>query len=641
MKHQYRKVFYLLLVAMLLGVISSFADGEETVETNAEPAEEISLQVEEVPVSVDNASASEEIQSVQADITIADVEVMPTLEETASVQVEKASEPEVAIQPEPEVTPAPVEATPEPVEITPEPEKTTPEVVEPTPAQVEMTSVSEENTPAPADITSAAVETALSPEESAPAPAEGTPAPVETNPSVGENTSPGEVTSETPEDTTPDTEKPTLSPEIFNIVDGVLTMYNEKNDNKLVSIPDGVRVIGKGAFAEDDILEIVILPDSVEEFQEKAFANCRNLKEIRISQNSGLRIIGSLAFHHCPKIDRSFAGDAEIVADNTFDEATEVTPTPAATSEIEVTPTPTPTDGAEATSTSTNETETTPAPSPTDEEGTAVTPAPTESVTDVPTAEPTENVTETPTAEPTSSPTLEPTKDPYEDIEWEDEGWYDDGGEEASSSASSGKGKKRQTHGKSKNVMTHDYEQVSLLIDADAVQQPMHILTLGGEELELILSDQENEERTFTISVAEKEFPPTDSEQETAAGTMLVLNAVIPDDDMDKNREPLCWQMNGSALLTLNKSDVDYLTFQYGEETITVPTDGFLAGWAYDAMKSRGIAERRFDFTLTMNPEAGECTWAVDVEGEHYDLETDPLSAMYLTGVEYQGGEDG
>lgn len=438
---------------------------------------------------------------------------------------------------------------------------------------------------------------------------------------------------------------PTTVPsiDIFNIVDGVLIIYNEKNENKMVSIPDGVQVIGKGAFEGDSILEVVILPDSVEDIKENAFANCKKLKEIRISQNSGLRIIGRLAFHNCPRVDRSFARDAENIADNAFDEVTEVTSTPAATVETEVTPMPVPTDveGTTPSPTPMDETETTPAPSPTDEAEATATPSPTESVIEDQTAVPTENVTKTSTPESTPSPIPEPAKDPYADIKWEDDDGNDDGREEVRSPESSGKGKKRQTHGKSKSEMTHDYEQVNLLLDSDTVQKPMHILTLGGEELELRLFGQENEERNFTISMAEKEILLTDSKQEVVTGTMLVLNSVIPEEDLDKNREPLFWHMNGSALLTLKKSDVDYLAFQYGEETITVPTKGFLAGWAYDAMKRRGTAERRFDYTLIMNPEISEYIWAVDVEGKHYDLETDSLSAMYLTGVEYQGGEDG
>ena len=45
-----------------------------------------------------------------------------------------------------------------------------------------------------------------------------------------------------------------------------------------VAIPDGVQIIGPGAFWENNKLKSVIMPDSVEEIRGRAFSGCTSLR---------------------------------------------------------------------------------------------------------------------------------------------------------------------------------------------------------------------------------------------------------------------------------------------------------------------------------------------------------------------------
>lgn len=59
-------------------------------------------------------------------------------------------------------------------------------------------------------------------------------------------------------------------------------------------VPDGIRIIGKNAFAENETIRTVTLPDTVVEIGERAFYSCTNLHSVVFP--SGLEIIGDSAF---------------------------------------------------------------------------------------------------------------------------------------------------------------------------------------------------------------------------------------------------------------------------------------------------------------------------------------------------------
>ena len=81
-------------------------------------------------------------------------------------------------------------------------------------------------------------------------------------------------------------------PNDFLIVgDSVLLAY--KGNDKKVTVPDGVRHIGAGAFSGKN-MESVTIPGSVADIGEEAFSDCNNLKELVMDE--GLRQISDRAF---------------------------------------------------------------------------------------------------------------------------------------------------------------------------------------------------------------------------------------------------------------------------------------------------------------------------------------------------------
>lgn len=80
----------------------------------------------------------------------------------------------------------------------------------------------------------------------------------------------------------------------FEIEDGhLISLDDEDEDVKEITIPDGVTHIDEEVFAEWDNLETVIMPDSVVYIGTSAFSGCVDLKNIRFSKN--LRFIGNNA----------------------------------------------------------------------------------------------------------------------------------------------------------------------------------------------------------------------------------------------------------------------------------------------------------------------------------------------------------
>ena len=95
-----------------------------------------------------------------------------------------------------------------------------------------------------------------------------------------------------------------LSPE-FKEIDGIAYTMNGKKlvacsmGKEHVVIPDGVKTIGKYAFANCH-LKSVAIPDSVTEIKESAFACCLNLESVVFGKN--VETIGSNAFEMCASL---------------------------------------------------------------------------------------------------------------------------------------------------------------------------------------------------------------------------------------------------------------------------------------------------------------------------------------------------
>lgn len=320
-----------------------------------------------------------------------------------------------------------------------------------------------------------------------------------------------------------------------------LTLVKYTGSETDVKVPDGIEIIGDGAFKGNATVETVSLPGTVTEIQNEAFAKCTALKKVTIRNENGEE---DILMHRY--VDQNVAERFNLkVAENAFEEADFIW--------IEEEPEP-------------------------------------------------------------------------EEWEESDDFWdgvdFSGGG---SGSSGSGSTKKKTTtttprrHARATSTMTHDYDQVQLV---GATEETMNTLTLGGEELELSL-----EGGVFTLELYDPEHPEASREEHEAMGDTLILTA-----------EGIgSWKINGAVLRKLNKSGVDTLVLQNGKQSVSVPTDGFLAGWVYDELKSRGTAGRRFEYEMRVDENGTH--WQVTVEGKTYELGEDPLAPMYLTGVIIGKGE--
>ena len=78
----------------------------------------------------------------------------------------------------------------------------------------------------------------------------------------------------------------------FIIEDGVLKSY--KGKESILTIPNGIRIIGHGAFSYNSTVERIQFPESLIEIEYEAFYSCRNLKYVDLPHS--LEKIGSHAF---------------------------------------------------------------------------------------------------------------------------------------------------------------------------------------------------------------------------------------------------------------------------------------------------------------------------------------------------------
>lgn len=88
----------------------------------------------------------------------------------------------------------------------------------------------------------------------------------------------------------------------FCIDDGVLWDFRDDDDDRhtRITVPHGVRVIGEAAFADNEFLYHVALPDTVERIERDAFYNCYSLSWVLIPD--GVTYIGPYAFADCPSL---------------------------------------------------------------------------------------------------------------------------------------------------------------------------------------------------------------------------------------------------------------------------------------------------------------------------------------------------
>ena len=88
-------------------------------------------------------------------------------------------------------------------------------------------------------------------------------------------------------------------PALFTVTDGVLTEY-QGTDERTVTLPDGVVVVGERAFLGHEEIEKVVFPASLTTLRNGAFYGCSSLKEIRFDRS--LSFIGDAAFGECTSL---------------------------------------------------------------------------------------------------------------------------------------------------------------------------------------------------------------------------------------------------------------------------------------------------------------------------------------------------
>ena len=378
----------------------------------------------------------------------------------------------------------------------------------------------------------------------------------------------------------------------FEIEGDVLVKCNSEAFS--VKVPDGVRVIGPNAFKGKEKLQSVVLPNSVEIISANAFADCKKLKLVVLNDETQLKEIGSKAFLNCKKLNLQFIPEGCKVAEDAFEGVdAAVTPTPAAETPTP-TPTPTPAPG-----------EVTPTPAPATP---TPTPAPTTPAPEVtPDHKPPEPEAETPPPEETGEP--------------EEPGGGGGGGFRG------GSGGPRIPHSKNKEPIGPDYDLLDLKELEKKQDDVMNQLTLGRETLALALNRAADSETGEGFTVTGMDWQKEEGNEQIDT---LILTAANPEEGKQN-----VWSMNGEVLRKMNKSGIEHLVLRSGDQIAVMETEGFLAGWSYDEMRSRGTANRRFEYEIGIGGDA-PAVWQVQVEGKTYELTTDEHAGIFMTGV-YSG----
>lgn len=84
---------------------------------------------------------------------------------------------------------------------------------------------------------------------------------------------------------------------------------------KKITLPEGVKTVGRYAFAENKALQEVVLPDSLTNFNYCAFMNCKNLESINIPKN--IDTLPDFLFSGCAKLENLVLPDSvKIICDN-------------------------------------------------------------------------------------------------------------------------------------------------------------------------------------------------------------------------------------------------------------------------------------------------------------------------------------
>ncbi len=79
------------------------------------------------------------------------------------------------------------------------------------------------------------------------------------------------------------------------------TLVSFSGEDRIITVPNGIRTIGSGAFLGRDRIRAIELPDDVLDIGPCAFKGCTSLKTIRLSFR--LKAIGEYAFQDCRSLE--------------------------------------------------------------------------------------------------------------------------------------------------------------------------------------------------------------------------------------------------------------------------------------------------------------------------------------------------
>ena len=187
-----------------------------------------------------------------------------------------------------------------------------------------------------------------------------------------------------------------------------------------------------------------------------------------------------------------------------------------------------------------------------------------------------------------------------------------------------GGGGRSQPHAKDNRPIRPDYDLVDLKLREGEADSPMSRLKMGDEELDLELEQDGTEAGGFRKRLIRWETPSEDDE--TEAPDTLVLEAEANPEGTDR------WTLNGAVLRRLHKSGILHLVLRDGERLAVMDTEGILAGWAYDELKSKGTASRRFEYRMERQGDR-EASWQLTVEDKTYALSGEEQEGIHLTRV--------
>lgn len=103
----------------------------------------------------------------------------------------------------------------------------------------------------------------------------------------------------------------------FTIKDNTIKSYNDSTLTGYLEIPNGIKAIDYGAFADCPNIVSVILPKSLEVIGPRAFENCRNLKTVVIP--NGVKRIEFMAFKNCVSLDSiNIPASVNVVGEEAF-----------------------------------------------------------------------------------------------------------------------------------------------------------------------------------------------------------------------------------------------------------------------------------------------------------------------------------